>query len=407
MVDKFAVINSVFDYGSTGSLARQLYEYGMSIGYEGYVFYGRGKKYEDEHVIRIDSKIEVYGHKLLSLLTGLQGSYSRFATRKMLNVMKKNGIKHVIFLNLHGYYLHEKKLFNFCRKEGIRIIYVMPDEYAGLGKCCYCDTCEKFKNLCVQCPKVKDYPKSLFFDSSKHIFINKLNEYENQDITFVGPRANIDHLQGARLLEGKCVLELDWGIDLGTYHFSVNEEIYTKYGIPRDRILVLTVAKYSMTRKGVAEYFFKAAKRLENSQYHFINVGYDGNLSISQMPKNMTTIPYIDSQEELAQIYSICDLYVLASTSDSQPLSALIALGCETPVACFYTSGLRYISNGDDDVVRYAKAISVESLTELIYSFGKKTETVKHKCKQYSEQRYSKDLFNKNVFEKLFVNQTR
>lgn len=403
MTNKFAVINSVFDFGSTGGLARQLFEYGNSIGLEGFVFFGRGENYKEDHFIKIDSKVEFYLHKLLSLITGRQGSFSLFATRKMLKIIKANNIRHVIFLNLHGYYLNEKMLFNYCKKNKVQIVYVMPDEYAGLGKCCYCEDCKKFESECGNCPKVHGYPKSFIFDFSKQIFNAKKKAYESQKICFVGPKANLDHLNRAKLLQGKRLVELDWGIDLDVYRYRIKDELYLKYDIPKNKVLVLTVAKYSMTRKGVSDYFFGVAKKLENSKYHFINVGYDGELTEKEMPKNMTVIPYINEQIELAELYSMCDLYVLASTSDTQPLSALIALGCETPVVCFYTSGLKYISNGDSDVVKYSNEISLDSLVETISSFDKKTALVQHKCRSYAKARYSKELFNQKVFEELQI----
>ena len=335
------------------------------------------------------------------MLTGLQGYFSNIATGKLLRELKRLEIRKVIFLNLHGYYLNEKRLFKFCRDHKISIVYIMPDEYAGLGKCAYCNECTMFKNECGMCPQVKEYPKSLFFDQSRRIFRMKKKAYEKQDMVLVGPRANIQHLNGSSLLKKIKMLELDWGIDLDMYRFRENVELYDKYKIPEGKILVLTVAKYSMKRKGVADYFFGAARKLENSNIHFINVGYDGDLTEQDMPKNMTTIPYINDQEELTELYSMCDLYVLASVSDTQPLSALIALACETPIACFYTSGLKYISNGDDDVVRYANTVELNSLTDVIAGTEKKNHEVRKKCRELAENRYSKNQFNKKIFDLL------
>ena len=399
--ERVAVINSVFDYGSTGSLARQLYEYGNANGYDIYAFYGRGKTYEDKKIIRIETKAEVYIHKGLSLISGLQGSFSNLATSKLLRYFDEFNINKAILLNLHGYYLNEVRLFDYSRKHDIHIVYVMPDEYSGLGKCAYCDDCKKFLTGCGKCPKYHGYPKSLFIDTSRRIFANKQKEYKGQKIVFAGPRSNLEHLEGSPLLKGKRVEELDWGIDLNTYKYEVNDALYDKYGIPRDKVLVLTAAKYSMTRKGVAEYFFGAARKLEGSEYHFINIGYDGNLPENQIPKNMTVIPYIDQQNEFAQLYSMSDLYVLASTADTQPISALIAFGTGTPVCCFYASGLKYISDGDEDIVRYTKEISVNSLVETIISFGKKDSNIMSKCREYAEKRFSNDLFNQKVFSWL------
>lgn len=394
---KVAIISSVCDQGSVGSLVRQLYEYGKKDN-DVYVFYGRGEKYDDSHMMKVDSKIELYAHKILALITGLEGHFSNYATFRLIKKLKELNIDSVILVNVHGYYINEKRLFNFFRDNKIKIVYVMPDEYAGLGNCCYCNECQNFKDECGNCPDIHKYPKSLWLDQSRRIFRDKLKEYKDQNIVFVGPRSNFNQLQDSELLREKRKVEADWGIDLSKYRYEINEETYEKYGIPRDKIVVLTVAKYTTWRKGVAEYFFEAARKLEESQYHFVNVGYDGDLRPDEIPQNMTLIPYISDQYELNQIYSLSDLYVLPSTSDTQPVSTLISLACGTPVTCFYASGLKYISNGDQEIVRYAKEISVQSLVDSICTFGKKTEQVMRKCRQYSEERYSKDIFTKKVY---------
>ena len=53
--ERIAILNSVYEFGSTGSLAKQLFEYGCANGYEPYVFYGRGQRNSDEHIVKMDS----------------------------------------------------------------------------------------------------------------------------------------------------------------------------------------------------------------------------------------------------------------------------------------------------------------------------------------------------------------
>lgn len=55
-MEKVAIINSFLDYGSTGSITRQLYDYGLAQGYEPYVFYGRYSAGDNEHLFRIGSR---------------------------------------------------------------------------------------------------------------------------------------------------------------------------------------------------------------------------------------------------------------------------------------------------------------------------------------------------------------
>lgn len=396
---RLAIINSVFDYGSTGSLARQLYEYGKSCGIETYAFYGRGKEYDDNHIIRIDYPIEVYIHKGMSLLFGNQGYYSFRATRSLIKKIKKLKITHFILLNLHGYYLNEPNFWKCLHDENIKVVYVTPDEYAGLGKCAFCLECTKYQTECKECPRVKVYPKSFFLDKSNVIFEMKKRAYSGiKSMTVMGPETNLQVFRKSALLQGKRLQLLDWGIDLDTYHYSYDESIYEKYSIPRDKIIVLTAAKYSNERKGVKKYFFELAKTMTETDFHFINVGYDGNLSVEEIPRNMTVIPYIGEQDELAKVYSLSDIYLLPSTTDTMPLSCLISFACETPVLCFNTSGLVNLDPDHIGVVEYVEDISVTGLKKALMKYKKKDEGIRSKCRKYAEDRFSKETFNKKVF---------
>ncbi len=394
-----AIINVDYEDASAGALARRLYQHGNQIGHNMFVYYGRGDSVDQENVIKFESKPEVYLHKVLSLVTGLQGFFSNFATNRLLKSLAANSIDTLITIQLHGYYLNEFRLFRYAKKHSIRIVYVTADEYAGLGKCCYSLECRRYEDSCGECPLVRDYPKSLFFDWSHHIWKKKRESYDGLNISFIGPKTNIDKFKVSSLLKEKPLHIADWGIDTNFYHCCIDDQIFDRYGIPRNKVYILTVAPYSLERKGVKKYFFEAAKNMNDEKYHFINVGYDGNPETDPIPNNMTTIPFIKDQAELAKIYTLSDLYVLASTQDTMPISCLIAFACETPVCCFYTSGLRYLSDGRKDVVSYVHEISADALACEIKKVDKKTKEVRRECREYAIERYSAQIFNRKVFE--------
>lgn len=397
-MDKIAIINSVLDYGSTGKLARGLYEYAKSVGYEAFVFYGRGERCEDEHLIRIDSRIEFYIHKALTLLTGYQGAFSHAATQKLLACLRKEKIKKVILLNLHGYYLNERMLFRYLKENAVQTVYVTPDEYAAMGKCCYSEECEKYQTECKDCPHVRDYPKSLFFDRANDIFRMKQEAYRDfPQLTFLGPAYSVEKFRKSTLLRDKNLLVNNEGIDLEQYYHDPDKRLYEKYGIPRDKILVLSAAKYSEPRKGVKEFYYPAAKRLEGSDFHFIHIGFDADREKEDIPSNMTVIGYLNDQEELRRLYSLADLYVLASTSDTMPLSCMIALACETPICCFYTSGMRYLADRSSPIVHYCDEISVKALAETIASVSRKEEATMAACRRLAEKEYSDRDYQRKV----------
>ena len=399
---KVAIINSVYEYGSTGTLAKQLYLYGQQHGYEPFVFYGRGNIVKNNHIIKIDTDIEVYLHKILTLITGFQGAFSNHATYKLIKKLKQENIQKAILLNIHGYYLNEKRLLDYLKENKVQTAYITPDEYAGLGKCCYSKECEKYKTECKNCPLVNDYPRSLFLDRSNAIFKRKLKAYTGfNTMTLLGPEVNLKKFREAALVKDKPMKRISWGVDLNLYKYEIDTSLYDKYKIPRNKILILTVASYMNQRKGVKDYFFELAKRLQNTDYHFVNVGYDGNLNPYDIPHNITTISYVDDQVELSHLYAMSDLYLLASTTDTMPLSCLIAFACETPVCCFYTSGLKYLAARDNPAIHYCDNINVEALEEIVRNIHKKNQQDMLACHALAEKEYSIDAFNRKVYEVL------
>ncbi len=397
-----AIITDNIDIGSSGTIARQLFEYGKENDNNVVVYHSRGIKRKEEGVVKYEGIIEIVFHKLMTLMLGDQGCHSLLATNRLIKHMKHNNTESVIIITLHDYALNEKKLFEYFYDNDIKVAYVTIDQYAALGKCCYANECDRYITGCGECPQVSEYPKSLFFDRSQKIFAIKKNAYKRLNkIAFLGPEFNLELFRKSPLTENHRLETVDWGIDLEKYKNITDNQIYEKYKIPRDKIIMLCVAPYSVESKGVRKYYFEAAKSINNEKYHFVNIGYDGNLNVEDIPSNMTLIPYVKDQKELVKLYSISDLYILPSINDTMPLSCLIALACGVQVCCFYTSGLKYLAPTDSGCIKYAQRISTDSVIKEILSTGKKTAESMEMCRKYAEARYSSSLFNERVYSIL------
>ena len=388
----------MYPIGSTGQLADELYKRAGSYNYEPFLFYGIGNENGNPNIIKIETQIERGFHKLGSMVFGNQGYYSSQATKKVIRTLEEKGIHKVILMNLHGYYINEPMLLNYLREKEIQTVYVTCDEYAGLGKCPYSYDCENYKTGCGNCPRLREYPESFFFDRTKQIVQMKRRGYENPNIVFAGPRVNVEKFKESYLLKDKHLEELDWGIDLSLYNPKCNTDVLKQYGIPEDKILVLSVASFIDPRKGIKDFFFPATRLLDKSKYHFINVGFNGDEQELQDIPNKTIIPYLSDQSQLQELYAKADLFVVPSTYDTQPITALISFACGTPVCCFKTSGLQYIGPDDSETVLFADRISAEALAEAISKAKKKTEKLSKLCRDYAEERYSIEKFCHSVF---------
>ncbi|MEG1300029.1 MAG: glycosyltransferase [Erysipelotrichaceae bacterium] len=345
--------------------------------------------------MKIDSDAEINFHALMTRITGLQGFFSNSATHKLIKLIQEFNTDVVILLNLHGYYLNEKKLFGFLKQKKIKTLYIMPDEYPYLGKCCYSNDCDKYKSECSNCEYVNDYPKSLFFDQSKKIFKIKEESYlDFHNLTFISPEYNILKAKESTLLKDKNLRKVDWGIDIeNTYVLKDRFALKKKYGLPLDKKIVLLVGSFLSNRKAINRFYYECVLDEKLNNLFFINIGYDGDLD--EIPKNFLTIGYVENQEKLAEYYNCADVYLLPSASDTMPLSCLISLSCGTPICCFKASGLPYIA--DDICGYYVNSDSMKNFIETLNEIPKKDEEIIKYCRKYAEARYDLNKFNNNI----------
>ncbi len=388
-----AIINTVSDK-STGKICFGLFNYFIQKEYSVYFCYGYGKKLSVKNTYRINYFIERYIHAILARLTGLQGYFSNLATTRLFHYLKKNNIDTIYAASLHGYYLNENRFLKYVEKNSINFVYIMIDEYPYKGKCGYSADCDNYLYGCGNCPSIKEYPKSLFFDQSSKIFLMKKKSYQsirNHSI-FVGPEFVVKDAKKSPLMEKMKTSIVDESIDTDFYCPRNSSELKKILKIAPAKIVILCIAPSSIERKGT-RYFTELARRFENDErYIFVHVGY--TTSDIGLPKNYIPIGYISDQEILAQYYSIGDLFVFPSLLDTMPNACLEALSCGVPLLCFNTSGMPYL--GDESVMTLVEAKNVDEMEKVVRNTGKLTDEKRNLCRGYALRRYSsKDYYNK------------
>lgn len=381
-----AIINTC-DYGSTGKIALGLYDYMTKANYNVYFFYGRGKKRDNAHCVLFEQKAEVCFHAVWARISGYQGSASIHATKKLIYFLDKLAIDTIYCINLHGYYLNEKILFEYIGKKKIRLIYIMADEYPYLGKCTNTCDCDKYMSSCHKCQAVHAYPKSMFFDRSHKIFEMKKKAYDSiEKCAFIGPTYVIHNARKSALLRNRKLYVLDEAIDLQVFSPRETRKIRFELGIDEKKIVILCVAPSDNESKG-CRYFVELARRFENnSKYVFVHVAYVGNKA--DLPSNYIAIGYERNQDRLAEYYSLGDLFVFPSLLDTMPNACLESLACGTPILCFDTSGMPFVA--DDETGIFVDVGSVEQLERVVSQMVKKDQKMIEKCRSYAENRYDR-----------------
>ena len=382
---------------SIGKIAWGLREQLINEGHNTALFYGRKDPGAEntEGVYRFCSDWDIKVNGACTRLFGAEGFYSKKPTQKMLKMLDEFKPDAVYIVILHGYYLNFPLLFDYLSRNHIKVIYLMLDEYAFLGKCPYSFDCNKYKTECDNCPQIKEYPKSIIFDRSKDIFYAKKKAYESiEDLTFVGIQYTVDRAKESALMKNAKFVVMDEAVDLRNVYYPRNtEKLREKLNIPKDNKIIVTVAPYSNPRKG-CEYFLEAAKKLtDRNDITFVHVGFDKDTKIC--PSNYVPISYVADQNELATYYSLGDLFVCTSLAETIPASCLEALSCGTPLLGFKISGMPTCADAEHGC--FVEACNSDELVKVIEKTQKKDEEKTNSCRKYAESRFDAIVFREKL----------
>lgn len=389
---KILIANICAQYGSTGRIATILKRGYEEKGHKVIICYGsRKESIEELGYFKLTKRIESFLSALYYRIFGYQGVFLRRPTNRLLSIIKEERPDVVQLLNIHGYYIDEFKLLSFLAESGIPTVYSMMDEYAYMGKCVFSYDCDKFKEECKNCKLKKEYPTSLFFDRSSYYF-NKKNQVYNsfKDIVFTGVPWVVSRAKQSKLLRDKDVRIVNEPIDLDNYFYPQDAtELRKELSLPKGNIVVLTVAVLSSPRKG-GKYFLDLCRQMENKEgYSFVYVGY--NTDEYEAPANIIKIPYVSSMKRLAELFSLADVFVSTTLSDTIPNACINALGCGTPICGFDLSGLSFIGIKDTSIARLVEPFNITALEEAVSSFSKKDPALIKKCRDSVYYDYSPD----------------
>ena len=389
-MEKFAIINTC-DWGSTGKIASGLQNFLLKRNIDALFCYGRGNKLDDNRCYRFCKWYEVYLHYASEFFSGQLNKASDSATKRLIARLRKEHVKNIFLINLHGHILNESRLFSYFIEDEVRVVYIMADESAFLGNCTYRYDCEEFRNECGKCKAIKGVAKMVHSDASQKAFKEKMDAYNRmKKITFVAPEFVVKSAMASPLMEGKRLEIVDEAIDISINCPKETEDLRKYLGIKDEQIVIGCIAPVSDPRKGV-RYFIEAAKSLENDdRFIFVQVGYNLK-NKSGLPRNYIPKGYVNNQAILTQYYSLADLFVFPSIQDTMPNACLEALACGTPLLCFNISGMPYIA--DNSVMTLVEAGNVEQIVDVIKRTKKKKQKTINICRRYALKRYDNQMY--------------
>lgn len=335
---KVLQISTVCGSGSVGRIIIDIYHMLEKNGDLPLIAYGRQKAPEGVRAFRFGTGADMALHVLATFLKGEHGFASSGQTRRLIKKIQEWNPDVIHLQNIHGFVLQVELLFAYLKEAGKPVVWTLHDCWPYTGHCAFYDYhgCAGWKSGCSGCREYRHtYPYALFKNSTERNYIRKKAAFTGvPDLTVAVPSRWLASEVKQSFLQEYPVEVIPNGINPEIFH-PAEKGLRQRLGLS-EKFVILGVANVWERRKGL-DCFLELAGMLP-LDCHVILIG----LSKKQqrgLPGNVTGLSRTSSAEELAEYYSIADVFVNATLEDNFPTTNLEALACGTPVITFDTGG--------------------------------------------------------------------
>lgn len=395
---KIAQIDVNYEQGSTGKIVETIHKHLISSKHQSRVYYGRGQKCSEPGIIKISHDLATYLDAGLSRMTGYTGIFSPAATNKLINYLEIFQPDVVHLHELHGYYLNYFDLLKYLKDCRIPVVWTLHCENAYTGRCGSAFDCEQWKTACKKCPRLNDYPSSLLFDRSQVQFERKRKLMSDMDMVSFAPVSKWLHNRLKQsFLKDKPAYVVHNGINTTDVFLPCDYTDLIKRHHLDGRYVVLSVAPDLMSPRKGGQWVLEVAKRMQDKPVTFIMIGVkEKSLNCSS---NVIYLAPIRDKKELAKYYSLADIFLITSQSETFSLTCAESLACGTPIVGFDSGGPTEVAPEPFGYfVPYARIDDLVSLISRSQSGNlqnaKGDDCIKHAKSSFSNDRMCKDYLH-------------
>jgi glycosyltransferase involved in cell wall biosynthesis len=250
-------------------------------------------------------------------------------------------------------YLSTKNLQQLF-ETGKPVVWTLHDMWAFTGGCHYAGDCNHFIDRCGNCWMLrKPYEEDLSFKG--HVRKSELYS-ATENIVFVTCShwlANV--ARNSSLLQNFRIETIPNPIDTSIFSAKDKTTARAKWNINQQSKIILFGAANIMDRRKGISYLVDALNIFKNNYTRSDNIeivifGKNKAFDVSLFPFKVYEAGIINSQDDLAELYSFADVFVSPAIEDNLPNTIMEALACATPVVAFNTGGIpdmvEHLQNG-------------------------------------------------------------
>lgn len=332
---------SAVETGSTGRIMLNMADFARKKGFSVYTFSGTRSSYCKRSPplghTRVSTLFDYFVHRTVGQISGYSDFVTRCSSRKLIACIEKIKPDLIHMHIMHGCFVNNEILMQYFSELRIPFVWTFHDCWAFTGRCPYFEdvACYKWKNGCYGCPYPhSSYPNALR-DVTDQIWSKKKSLFKSiKNLSIVTPSQWLANLTRQSFFSSNDIYVINNGIDLSI--FKVTESDSRSVYNCSNKFVILGVANKWNYRKGL-DLFINLAQDLDR-HFQIVLVGTDKFVD-SALPSSIISIHNTHNQKELAELYSMADVFVNPTREDNFPTVNIEALACGTPVITFDTGG--------------------------------------------------------------------
>lgn len=395
---KIMQINCVYKKGSTGKIVYALHNYIQNNGDESVVCYGRGSLIKEKNIYKSCSEFYAKVNNLCSRFTGIMYGGCFFSTNTLLRIIEKEKPNIVHMHCINGYFVNIYRLISYLKDRKIKTVLTLHAEFMYTANCGHALECDKWKNGCGYCPRLKEETKSLLFDNTAFSWRKMKQAFEGFDnllVVSVSPWLQERAEQSPMLCERKHITVMN-GVDTSIFHIYPHSRLKNDLGIENKKIIFHATALFSTDKdhlKG-GYYVIEMAKRFSKVDNNVIFLVAGKHEIISNLPTNIIFLGNIENQNLLAEYYSIADITLLTSKKETFSMVVAESLCCGTPVIGFEAGAPEMITI--KEFSRFIPYGEIDSLFNELRESLDNTIADKNTISYFAHEKYGNDKMMKN-----------
>lgn len=330
-------VNLVYGVGSTGKIIADIADLLRKGGSDVRILYGAGADSSDAGARRTAGSLEYYAHNVLSRLTDHAGLYSRAVTRRMIREIKTFQPDLIHLHTLHGFYVNYEMLFRFLKGSGIPVVWTLHDCWPFTGHRTHFSQikCTQWQTECQDCRLLRRYLHCYGKGDVRRNFRRKKDAFTGVKNPVITTSSQWLASQVAlSFLRDYPRMVIPNGIDRTVFRPQASD-LWKSYRL-EDKKIVLGVASTWSAQKGLPG-LLALADRL-GADYQVVLIGLTAQ-QLPHVPPNVLGLPRTANQTELAQWYTVADVFVNPTYEDTFPTVDMEAQSCGAPAAVYETDG--------------------------------------------------------------------